>query len=110
MKGKFHADLGQIREGWAEYEHVLRKINAKDSFAKLGIANMNYSQSNTMRGMDINKQEEYLRRAMGLYFEILECDEANCFGVLGIGNILAEYGKVHEAKEIYKLLEQNASE
>lgn len=47
---------------------------------------------------------------MQLYFEILECDEANCFGVLGIGNILAEYGKTHEAKEIYKLLEQSASE
>jgi len=40
MKGKFHSDLGQMREGWAEYEHVLRKINPKDSYAKLGIANM----------------------------------------------------------------------
>lgn len=31
-------------------------------------------------------------------------DENNCLGVLGIGNILAEYGKNDEAKEIFKLL------
>ena len=31
-------------------------------------------------------------------------DENNCAGVLGIANVLTEYGKVDEAKEIYKLL------
>lgn len=41
---------------------------------------------------------------MNDYFKILEIDEKNCSGVLGIGNVLAEYGKVHEAKEIFKLL------
>ena len=34
----------------------------------------------------------------------METDENNCAGVLGIGNVLTEYGKVDEAKEIYKLL------
>ena len=41
---------------------------------------------------------------MNDYFKLLEIDEKNCSGVLGIGNVLAEYGKIHEAKEIYKLL------
>ena len=41
---------------------------------------------------------------MKQYFTILETDENNCAGVLGIGNVLTEYGKTEEAKEIYKLL------
>ena len=41
---------------------------------------------------------------MNQYFSVLEIDDANCFGSLGIANVLCEYNKVHEAKEIYKLL------
>ena len=41
---------------------------------------------------------------MKQYFTILDTDENNCAGVLGIANVLTEYGKVDEAKEIYKLL------
>ena len=49
-------------------------------------------------------QEKALRDAMNQYFSVLEIDDANCFGSLGIANVLCEYNKVHEAKEIYKLL------
>jgi hypothetical protein len=41
---------------------------------------------------------------MNQYFSVLEIDDMNCFGSLGIANVLCEYNKVHEAKEIYKLL------
>ena len=44
------------------------------------------------------------------YFKILEMDESNCLGVLGVANVLAEYGKVHEAKEIYKLLQSSETD
>lgn len=54
--------------------------------------------------MDVYKQEDYLQKAMNAYFSLLEIDENNCAGVLGIGNVLSEYGKVTEAKEIFKLL------
>lgn len=57
-----------------------------------------------MRRSDINQQEIFLRQAMQQYFTILERDEHNCAGVLGIGNVLNEYGKIREANEIYKLL------
>lgn len=39
------------------------------------------------------------------YFKIVDMDESNCLGILGIANILTEYGKVHESKEIYKLIQ-----
>ena len=37
----------------------------------------------------------------------MDHDEANCFATLGIGNILAEYGKVAEAMEIYKVIKES---
>lgn len=56
---------------------------------------------------DIDRQEIKLRSAMTKYFAVLELDDNNCFGSLGIANVLCEYTKVHEAKEIYKLLSQS---
>ena len=44
---------------------------------------------------------------MTSYFRVLEIDDNNCFGSLGVANVLCEYNKVHEAKEIYKLLGQS---
>lgn len=41
---------------------------------------------------------------MQMYFTILEQDDQNCAGALGIANVLNEYDKTAEAKEIYKLL------
>jgi hypothetical protein len=45
--------------------------------------------------------------AMNQYFSILERDEHNCAGALGIANVLNEYGKIREANEIYKVLTYN---
>jgi hypothetical protein len=41
---------------------------------------------------------------MQMYFTILEYDDQNCAGALGIANVLNEYDKTNEANEIYKLL------
>ena len=43
---------------------------------------------------------------MNQYFTILENDDKNCSGALGIANVLNEYGKIREANEIYKALTQ----
>lgn len=45
-----------------------------------------------------------MQSSLSKYFSLLELDENNCYGSLGIGIIIAEYGKVDEAKEIFKLL------
>jgi len=75
----------------------------KDSYARVGLANIAYQASCLFRS-EVQKQEDYMRYAMRQYFGILEIDENNCFGPLGIANLLTEYSKVDEAKEIYKLL------
>ena len=48
-----------------------------------------------------------MKKAMDRYLNVLEHDEANCYAVLGVGNILAEHGKTHEASEIYKMLRES---
>jgi hypothetical protein len=43
-----------------------------------------------------------------MYKGVLEMEDSNCFGSIGIGNILAENGKVVEAMEVYKaVMESN---
>jgi hypothetical protein len=44
---------------------------------------------------------------MHQYFTILERDEHNCAGAIGVANVLNEYGKIREANEIYKVLTYN---
>lgn len=44
---------------------------------------------------------------MDKYVAVLEVDEANCYATLGVGNILAEYGKLNEAMEIFKVVKEN---
>lgn len=44
---------------------------------------------------------------MDRYMHILDKDEGNCFATLGIGNVLAEHGKLNEAMEIYKVLKES---
>ena len=47
-----------------------------------------------------------LKKAMDKYIAVLEFDEANVFATLGVGNILAEHGKLNEAMEIYKVVKE----
>ena len=103
MKGRFLTEVGNTQEAFNEYSKALEMSGKRDSYARVGIANIQYAAS-VLQRPNINKQEESLRQAMKQYFTILDTDENNCAGVLGIANVLTEYGKVDEAKEIYKLL------
>ena len=47
---------------------------------------------------------------MQQYFSVLELDEMNTAGSLGIANILSEYNKVTEAKEIFKVVENSETD
>jgi hypothetical protein len=44
---------------------------------------------------------------MDKYIAVLEIDEANTFASLGIANVLAEFNKVNEAMEIFKIIKEN---
>ena len=47
---------------------------------------------------------------MQQYFQVLETDEMNTAGSLGIANVLSEYNKVTEAREIYKVIETSETD
>ena len=95
--------MGKLDEAKQEYVKAMELSGNRDTYAFVGLANINYALSVQYRH-DMNVQEAQLRSALSKYFGILEIDEFNTYASLGIGNILTEYGKVTEAKEIYKLL------
>lgn len=47
---------------------------------------------------------------MQQYFSVLELDEHNAAGSLGVANVLSEYNKVTEAKEIFKVIETSEAD
>lgn len=97
------ADMGRLEESKQEFQKAMELSGNRDTYAFVGLANINYALS-CMQRQDINMQEASLRSGLAKYFGILEIDEHNTYASLGIANILTEYGKVDEAKEIYKLL------
>jgi tetratricopeptide (TPR) repeat protein len=103
IKAKMLLDSGNTQEAKAQYSKAMEHSHNKDAFARVGLANIAYLSSCLFRS-EVQKQEDYMRYAMRQYFGILEIDENNCFGSLGIANLLTEYNKVDEAKEVYKLL------
>jgi len=80
------------REAYQEFEKAKEISKGLDAYARLGIANANYHISSMVRH-DLEKQERSLRTAMNNYFTILEIDDHNCGGTLGVANVLNEYGK-----------------
>ena len=96
-------DQGKLEDGKREYMQAMELSGNRDPYARLGLANINYALS-CMNRNEISFQEVQLQSAFNKYFSLLELDENNSYGSLGIGNVLAEYGKVDEAKEIFKLL------
>ena len=44
---------------------------------------------------------------MGKYILVLENDESNCAASIGISNVLAEFNKIGESLDLYKLAKEN---
>ncbi len=44
---------------------------------------------------------------MGKFIQVLENDESNCAASIGISNVLAEFNKIGESLDIYKLAKEN---
>ena len=60
MKGRFLTEIGNTQEAFAEYSKALEMSGKRDSYARVGIANIQYAASVLQRS-NINKQEESLR-------------------------------------------------
>ena len=103
MKGRILTELGELANAYKEYQKALEMSHKRDSYARVGIANIHY-QTSTFHRNNIEAQEIELRKAMQQYFSVLELDEHNSAGSLGIANVLTEYNKVTEAKEIFKVI------
>jgi tetratricopeptide (TPR) repeat protein len=101
--------MGKLDEAKQEFQKAMGMTGNRDTYAFIGLANINYAASCIARH-EMNVQEQQLRSGLQKYFGILEIDESNTYASLGIANILTEYGKVDEAKEIYKLLANSESD
>lgn len=109
MKGRLLTDVGSLPEAYKEYQKALEMSNKRDSYARVGIANIHY-QTSTFHRANIDAQEGELRKSMQQYFSVLELDEMNTAGSLGIGIVLSEYNKCTEAKEIFKVIENSETD
>lgn len=109
IKGRLLLDMGRVEEGKKEFTRAMELSGGREIYALVGLANINYTLSTTFRS-DLNMQEHNLRSALNKLFGILEADEHNAYASLGIGTILAEFGKVDEAKEVFKLLATSESD
>lgn len=106
IKGKLLNDISELDKAYEEFKHVAERLSKGDSYALLGLANINYEQSTRCRD-NLQAQELHLKKAMDRYTHVLELDEANAFAVMGVANVLAEHNKLNEALEIYKSLKEN---
>lgn len=109
MKGRLLTDLGRFPEAYKEYQKALEMSGKRDAYSRMGLANIHYETSTLQRG-NLEVQESELRKAMQQYFSVLEIDECNTAACLGIANVLSEYNKVTEAKEIFKVIETSETD
>ena len=109
MKGRLLTEMGQLQEAYKEYREGLDLSQKRDSYSRVGLANIHYLTS-TFHRSNIDAQESELRKAMTQYFCVLEIDEMNTAASLGIGVVLSEYNKVVEAKEIFKVIENSETD
>jgi len=52
---------------------------------------------------DVNKE---MYNIMGIYTAALISEEKNLYAAIGVGNMLAEFGKKEEAAEIYRIVKE----
>ena len=109
MKGRLLTEQGNLSDAYKEYQQALEMSNKRDIYARVGIANIHY-QTSTFHRSNVEVQEQELRKSMQQYFSVLELDELNTAGSLGIGIVLSEYNKVIEAKEIFKVIENSETD
>lgn len=105
LKGKLLSDVSELDKAYEEFKFVADKLCKGDSYALVGLANINYEQSTRCRE-NLQHQEMLLKKAMDKYVNVLEIDEANAYAALGVANVLAEHNKLSEALEIYKSLKE----
>lgn len=95
-------ELGFTKEGLGEFKVLQDQIlKSYDSYLILSIANIYYEWSTRVR-FDPQEQGNLLKKAMEKYIFVLENDESNVFAAVGVANVLAEHGKVVDAIEILK--------
>lgn len=102
-------DIGNLHDAYKEYKMAHDVTGKRDAYARIGLANIHYMIS-TFHRHNIESQEAELRMAMNQYFSVLEFDEMNTAGSLGVGIVLSEYAKVTEAKEIFKVIESSETD
>lgn len=82
-----------------------------ESYARVALANVHLY---TIRGDPNEKEfkyrsEGYLTHALQQYKRVLEKDPGNIFAANGLGCVLAECGRLQEAKEVFLLVQEAAA-
>mmetsp|Transcript_1581 Transcript_1581/g.2545 ORF Transcript_1581/g.2545 Transcript_1581/m.2545 type:complete len:80 (+) Transcript_1581:228-467(+) len=63
MKGRLLSEVGSLPEAYKEFQRALEISDKRDSYARIGIANIHY-QTSTFHRSNLEAQEVELRKAM----------------------------------------------
>eukprot|EP00798_Chlamydomonas_sp_ICE-L_P008150 gene8150-1403_t len=102
------SQLYMDRREWKLANDMIKRLledrnNAKDSYGHLAYGNLNMAMapSDRRKDADSKKAEERLVKAMDEYSKVLRAEPSNVFAANGLGAVMAEMGRLEEARDIF---------
>lgn len=114
LKGQLLEAAGDSSGAREQYKAALREPGfAKDPYAMLSVANVDFAEIFTLRPTDdgvSEAREAALRRAFDEYKEVLKSHPSNVYAANGLGSVLAEQGRLEHAREVFTLVREASSQ
>ena len=104
-------DYGPAKKNLEELNELMKSLGMPETYAHVALGNVHLYSSPS----DISKEnsrmrvETHLAHALGVYSRVLEKDPGNVFAANGVGCILAESGRLNEAKEVFLTVQEAAA-
>ena len=102
-------EKGNYLEASNIFKLVLERMVPGDNYSFIGLANIAFQNALSLgtalqQPVPMSAQDPLMVKAFHKYLDILQHEPTNCHAALGVGNVLAFFGKVEDATEIYKLV------
>jgi len=97
LVGNLHLSLCDWAPAQKVFDQLLAQKNQQvEAYSMLSMGNIYFNNLNT-----VGKYSKHLQYAADFYRRILQKDNANAYAANGLGTVLAEKGKLLEAKEVF---------
>lgn len=113
--GNLHLSSGDIGKAEKQFEQILNTMQTDDAYAKINLGNVCHQKALNfkarMKKGKIKKGEKppggaSFTAASTYYQDILKQNGQNCYAVNGLGVILATWGHMREAKDLFLMAKE----